>query len=319
MLRQKQRNGTLPLSKSKGGEFGERGGKRRPGWKFLVFILGTICIVLLNHRGEEFEQPNNPNEPRIAELGIAELQEKLDLLQVSVSAIHKDLSNWAKKGSETATLEERKGIEELKGRLELQSLELKETSVLLLPKLFGEPPYVVEVELSKANGIPFGNMKLEMADEEMPYTTLFFLRQVHHKLWDGQNIIRNARHVIQMDPRGPPGSRKRFSDKKLNSVAFQEYNELYPHKQFTLGLAGRPGGPDWYISTIDNTKNHGPGGQKSYNIQAEADPCFGRVIEGFDVIEKIQGLDVKAGGFMMLKEFVDIKSMRIMQGNIVNL
>jgi hypothetical protein len=128
MLRQKQRNGTLPLSiPSQGGEFGERGGKRRPGWKFLVFILGTICIVLLNHRGEEFEQPNNPNEPRIAELGIAELQEKLDLLQVSVSAIHKDLSNWAKKGSETATLEERKGIEELKGRLELQvRKELKE-------------------------------------------------------------------------------------------------------------------------------------------------------------------------------------------------
>ncbi|GMI34575.1 hypothetical protein TrRE_jg13182 [Triparma retinervis] len=237
--------------------------------------------------------------------------EKLNTLHDVVSAIHKDLSSWAKKGAEDATEDERRGIEELKGRLQVQSSHLKETSALLLPKLFGEPPYIVDVQLSKAKGVPFGELKLEMAHAEMPYTTLFFLRQVQHKLWDGQNIIRNARHVIQMDPRGTPGSRKRFKDLKLQSVAFQEYSELYPHQKFTIGMAGRPGGPDWYISTVDNTRNHGPGGQKSYNIQAEADPCFGRVIEGFEVIKRIQALEVEEGGFMMLKEFVDIKSMKI--------
>jgi hypothetical protein len=35
---------------------------------------------------------------------------------------------------------------------------------------------------------------------------------------------------------------------------------------------GRPGGPEFYISTLDNTANHGPGSQGS---KTEADSCFG--------------------------------------------
>ena len=41
-----------------------------------------------------------------------------------------------------------------------------------------------------------------------------------------------------------------------------------------MGFAGRPGGPAFYISTVDNTRNHGPGSQGS---KTEADACFGRV------------------------------------------
>ena len=44
-------------------------------------------------------------------------------------------------------------------------------------------------------------------------------------------------------------------------MAFQEYHPQYPHKLFTLGYAGRPGGPAFYISTMDNTDNHGPASQ----------------------------------------------------------
>lgn len=49
-------------------------------------------------------------------------------------------------------------------------------------------------------------------------------------------------------------------------------------------MAGRPGGPDFYISTIDNTKNHGPGSQnKDAKLLDEADNCFAMLISGFDV------------------------------------
>ena len=97
-------------------------------------------------------------------------------------------------------------------RLHSEASLLKRKSSLLLPELFGAPPYRVQTKLS------LGELTLELAHKEMPYTTLFFLRQVHARLWNGQKVIRNAGHVVQMDPRGPPGSRKRFVDEGLNSV-----------------------------------------------------------------------------------------------------
>ena len=48
---------------------------------------------------------------------------------------------------------------------------------------------------------------------------------------------------------------------------------------------GRPGGPDFYISTIDNTSNHGPGSQGS---ATEADSVFASVVVGEDVVEHMQ-------------------------------
>ena len=38
--------------------------------------------------------------------------------------------------------------------------------------------------------------------------------------------------------------------------------------------AGRPGGPAFYISTVDNVQNHGPASQGS---GTEADSCFGKI------------------------------------------
>ena len=55
-----------------------------------------------------------------------------------------------------------------------------------------------------------------------------------------------------------------------------------PHERLTLGFAGRPGGPEFYISTVDNVRNHGPGSQGS---KTEADSCFAKVVSGADVVE----------------------------------
>lgn len=49
---------------------------------------------------------------------------------------------------------------------------------------------------------------------------------------------------------------------------------------------GRPGGPAFYISTVNNVQNHGPGSQGS---ATEADGCFGRVqAQSIDVIKRMQ-------------------------------
>ena len=84
---------------------------------------------------------------------------------------------------------------------------------------------------------------------------------------------RNAGHVLQAFLRAP-GAR---------GLAFQEYDAQFPHERLTLGFAGRPGGPEFYISTVDNVRNHGPGSQGS---KTEADSCFAKVVSGADVVRK---------------------------------
>ena len=41
------------------------------------------------------------------------------------------------------------------------------------------------------------------------------------------------------------------SSAQVEHLGFQEYHASYPHVKYTLGFAGRPGGPAWYISPAD--------------------------------------------------------------------
>lgn len=63
-------------------------------------------------------------------------------------------------------------------------------------------------------------------------------------------------------------------------MAYFASSSHYIHYQaesllYAYSFAGRPGGPEFYISTVDNTENHGPGSQGS---KTEADGCFAKII-----------------------------------------
>jgi len=100
--------------------------------------------------------------------------------------------------------------------------------------------------------------------DHVPYS-VFLITEVARVFSRGA-FHRNAGHVIQALVRE---SRK--------GMAFQEYSPEYPHIQYSMGYCGRPGGPGFYISMVDNTKNHGPGSQGSKT--GEADGCFGRLAD----------------------------------------
>ncbi len=93
----------------------------------------------------------------------------------------------------------------------------------------------------------------------MPYTVHFFLEQVSRGLWDGCSFHRNAGHVVQGGPVGNHLEKKNvrapFQESGYTSVAFQEYHPDFPHKKYTLGYAGRPGGPDFYVSVMGTFNN----------------------------------------------------------------
>ena len=67
----------------------------------------------------------------------------------------------------------------------------------------------------------------------------------------------------------------------------------------------------------NNTKIHGPGGQGSYEDRIEADACFAKVVNGFDVVERIHTSSVKKGDHA-LEANIAIVSMKIKVNKVVN-
>jgi hypothetical protein len=150
---------------------------------------------------------------------------------------------------------------------------------------------------------PDGRIIIEMAPIELvPYCVYYFLELVTH-FKDG-SFHRFAGHVLQSK------IDKIDMEVKMKGLAFQEYHPDNPHKLLTLGYAGRPGGPAFYISTIDNTRNHGIGPNTH-----EADGCFGRIYSGEEVVTRMKnqpGVDRKRNGFVNGGEnFISITTLRI--------
>ena len=175
---------------------------------------------------------------------------------------------------------------------------------------YGPEPYHIEFELEfpqsmvdpQSRGI-VKKIVIELGPlAYVPYSVYIFTEVVRN--FQHGAFHRMAGHVTQALVR---------LNSNVNGMAFQEYHPSYPHIKGSLGYAGRPGGPEFYISLVDNSNNHGPGSQGS---KTEADGCFGRVIEGWDeVVEKMmkkqQGGSPKSGGFIGKKEdFIVIKSLR---------
>jgi hypothetical protein len=138
---------------------------------------------------------------------------------------------------------------------------IQQYSLRVLLQRFGPGPHRVEVQLefdpdSNVAEEPGGDkFIIEMAPEsEMPHAVHWFLEQVEQGLYNGASFHRNAHHVIQagLVPNfaTPPDLQLAQSMRQsgLANVLFQEYSHDFPHVKWTLGYAGRPGGPDFYIS-----------------------------------------------------------------------
>ena len=167
---------------------------------------------------------------------------------------------------------------------------------LKYPKRFGPGPHRVQMEVQFEDK-SMANFIIQLHDlEKMPHTVNLFLQQVYHGLWDETSFVINAPHILQAGTLPVGGSGKTYDDKMeefekmgLSTVSFQEYHKDFPHKEWTIGFAGRPGGPDFYINKMDNSRNHGPNGQKHHDLKEEADPCFGYIADGKDTLSKIFG------------------------------
>lgn len=184
---------------------------------------------------------------------------------------------------------------------------LQELLRKFIPQKYGPEPYRVEMTLQFPDSMHVD----DRADTEkvyfelgpiqlVPYSTYKFLEIV--ETFKGGAFHRRAGHVLQA-----------MVNTQASHLAFQEYHPKFPHVKHTLGYAGRPGGPAFYISTVDNTWNHGPASQGS---KTEADSCFGKIVDGFDVVNRMnkQPGGAKGSGFIGdSKNFIRITSLQIVR------
>ncbi|KAJ1449090.1 hypothetical protein M885DRAFT_470588 [Pelagophyceae sp. CCMP2097] len=182
---------------------------------------------------------------------------------------------------------------------------LQNASLALLRARYGPgPTYTLDVHLTFPESMGGGDSTLVVETAPnwmMPHAVYIFLDAIVTKRGSAA-FHRNAGHVLQAFVRATGAK----------GLAFQEYDARFQHVKYSLGFAGRPGGPEFYISTRDNVENHGPGSQGS---KTEADSCFARVAQGFDVVDRM-GKQPNTGGmgFVTNKhDFIVIRQVRIRQ------
>eukprot|EP00588_Corethron_pennatum_P015382 CAMPEP_0194281638 /NCGR_PEP_ID=MMETSP0169-20130528/21167_1 /TAXON_ID=218684 /ORGANISM="Corethron pennatum, Strain L29A3" /LENGTH=391 /DNA_ID=CAMNT_0039026749 /DNA_START=217 /DNA_END=1392 /DNA_ORIENTATION=- len=185
---------------------------------------------------------------------------------------------------------------------------------------FGEGPHQVKILLDfppepaliAPDGTTPNFFVIEMASlDHMPHSVYLFLSMIEAGLWNGSSFMRLANHVLQASPRpyyknAGQNVHQNFLDFGVHQVAFQEYSSQFPHKKYTVGFSGRPGGPDFYINRVDNILNHGPGGQTKYEKAHEADPCFAKIVDGIVTIERMSTMPVLPGAFKEMEKYVGI-------------
>lgn len=126
--------------------------------------------------------------------------------------------------------------------------------------------------------------------EYMPHASHFFLDMIDMHLLDHTIFLHHEKveHVIAglaMDYRSLQLKNHHLAYLGWQTLAFPEYSVEVPHEKYTIGFARS--GPTFYLNTMDNTRVHGPGGQGHHVLPEDADPCFGRVVQGEEVVDAL--------------------------------
>lgn len=208
--------------------------------------------------------------------------------------------------------------ENVVGELRGQIREMSRREVI---ETFGPGPHRVQFTLLVPVGGQAGastqahTMTVETAPLDLvPHSVNMFLRQISSRLWDNTEIFRSREHILVTRPFDHTTREDRFvkfKDEGAASLSYREHSDKYPHVKYTLGYAGRPGGPHWYINTLDNTQWHGP----TPDSGDEGDPCFAMVVgeDGRALVDALVNLPKDADDKLLRP--VVIESARILKQN----
>jgi hypothetical protein len=114
---------------------------------------------------------------------------------------------------------------------------------------------------------------------------------VDARLWDDAVFYHHAHtnHVVAAVPWDFGTFESKRHTLLSTGASFVEYSDAFPHEAFTVAFNGR--GPNFYINTLDNSEHHAPNGegQGHHDLPGDADPCFAKVISGYDAVKGMLG------------------------------
>jgi len=283
--------------------------KKRSGvlsWLLRIVTVGAFYLLYMTYSEleerktelsimqEDFQGLNEnlivtKSELKSSEQLFVELKQKLDdvRLQKGVFDDGVDLSNL----TEELRSEVSGDIVSRQKALTKRVLDLQETIKILHRKevieRFGKgPTFFVEFAVSIEGRTKYFSVETAPVTL-MPHAVHTFLHAVDEGLWNDTVFLHKNKHILQAAPQNSKGKSKvELLDSEARLV-FPEYAADYSHSKYSLGFAGRPGGPSFYINISDNTQTHGPGGQVHHILHEEADACFAKVFRGHSVVDAL--------------------------------
>lgn len=153
---------------------------------------------------------------------------------------------------------------------------------------------------------------LELAPlDSMPHTIHTFLDIVERKLLSRGTFILARDHILVGGPNDAYDGennavlRERIMEEGYlpnGALLFGEYSPDFPHVPLTFAFS-HLGGPSFYINLRDNSELHGPGFTEEG--QKEGDPCFAKIVEGQDVVQRVLDIPKVADSFELPVYIVD--------------
>lgn len=130
----------------------------------------------------------------------------------------------------------------------------------------------------------------------MPVSINLFLDMISAGIWDNTIFLHHeeVEHILAAAPvdyKTEKNKNNQLSQIGWIGLGFPEYSDQFPHSKYTVAFAGY--GPTFYINTMDNEESHSPGMQQHHVLPNEADPCFAKIVEGFDVFDELLRLGLR--------------------------
>ena len=126
----------------------------------------------------------------------------------------------------------------------------------------------------------------------MPHAVHMFLEMAKGGLYTGTKFNFAGSDTVTVNIEHDNDVKKTFGD-YTPALSFPEYNDHFPHAEYTLGFMGRDPdalpGPSFFINTKDNREKHGPqeGQFNKHGFNIGAYTCFAKVVAGKHVVDRI--------------------------------
>jgi peptidyl-prolyl cis-trans isomerase B (cyclophilin B) len=138
-----------------------------------------------------------------------------------------------------------------------------------------------------------GTLRIELDDEKAPLSTANFLAYVHKGHYDGTVFHRVIKGFMIQGGGFEPGMKQKPTDAPIRNEA----SNGLKNKRHTLAMA-RTGDPhsasaQFFVNTVDNDFLD----FRAENAQGWGYAVFGRVVEGAEVLDKIENVRTGRKGF----------------------